>query len=98
MLLMYVGRKLLEILGTSQVVTNTNDLDHSELTNLLFNYLVENVNECKYFDIPMRSFSFVQNQNSLSVFHVNIRSLTKIFDALYELISSLPVSPDVVCE
>ena len=87
------SRKLLEILGTSQVVTN---VDHSELTNLLFNSLVENVNECKYFDIPMRS-SFVQNQNSLSVFHVNIRSLTKNFDALYELISSLPVSPDVVC-
>ena len=45
----------------------------------------------------MRSSSFVQNQNSLSIFHVNIKSLTKNFDALYELISSLPVSPDVIC-
>ena len=91
------SRKLLEILGASQVVSNTDDVNHSELTNLLFNSLLENVYESKYFDIPMQSSSFVQNQNSLSVFHVNIRSLTKLFDALYELISSLPVSPDVVC-
>ena len=91
------NRKLLEILGASQVVNNTDDVNHSELSNLLFNSLVENVNECRYFDIPTRSSCFVQNQNSLSVFHVNIRSLTKNFDALYYLISSLPVSPDVVC-
>ena len=90
------NRKLLEILGTNQVVNNTDDVNHTKLTKLLFNSLVENVNECKYFDIPMRSSSSVQNQNSLSVFHANIRSLTKNFDALYELIS-LPVSPDVVC-
>ena len=95
---MNVGnRKLLEIFGTSQVVNNTDDVNHSELTNLLFNFLVENVNECKYYDIPMPSSCFVQNQNSLSVFHVNIRSLNKNFDALYELILSLPVSPDVIC-
>ena len=91
------SRKLLEILGASQVINNTDDVNHSELTNLLFKSLVENVNECEYFDIPMRSSSFFQNQNSLSVFHVNIRSLTKNFDTLYELILSLPVSPDVVC-
>ena len=91
------NRKLLEILDGSQVVNNTDDVSHSELTSLLFNSLVENANQCKYFDIPMRSSSFVQNQNSLSVFHVNISSLTKNFDALYELISSLPVSPEVVC-
>ena len=91
------NRKLLEILSASRVVNNTDDINHSELTDLLFSSLVENVNECKYFDIPMRSSSFVQNQISLSVFHVNIRSLTKHFDALYKLITSLPVSPDVVC-
>ena len=40
------NRMLLEILGASQVINNTDGVNHSELTNLLFNSLVENVNEC----------------------------------------------------
>ena len=91
------NRKLLKILGASQKVNNIDDVNPSNLTNLLFNFFVENVNECKYFDIPMRSLSFIQNQNLLLFFHVNIRSLTKNFDALHELTSSLPVFRNVAC-
>ena len=84
--------KLLEILGASQAFS-TDNLNHSELTNQLLNSLVENVNECIYFDIPIGSLSFIQNQNSRSFFHVSMRSLARNFDILYELISSLSISP-----
>ena len=47
------NRKLLEILIASQMVSNTADVNQKGLTNLLLNSLNENVNECKYFDIPI---------------------------------------------
>ena len=37
------------------------------------------------------------SENSLKLLHLNIRSLTKNFDALFEFISSLSFTPDLVC-
>ena len=65
--------------------------------------MVSNIGDCCYFDIPFSLNSTMtnvtNNHKTISLLHVNIRSLDKLdnFHALREFLTSLPFSPDVVC-
>ena len=76
-------------------------MENSELSELLFNSLISNINEYCYIDIPFTNLPHSSNnyKNTLSFLHVNMRSLNKHenFDALYESLISIPFSPDVIC-
>ena len=53
------------------------------------------IKNCKFLD---NSLTCVQpSENSLKLVHLNIRTLTKNSDALFEFISSLSFTPDLVC-
>ena len=51
----------------------------------------ENVCSSKYYDIEeMHNIEILDKNNSLSLFHINARSLKKYFDALQHLLSFHP--------
>ena len=60
--------------------------------------MFENFIECKYLETPNVELPFVREQrNTLTLLHVNIRSLNKNFDELHCFLTSLPYLPDIVC-
>ena len=90
------NRGLLELLGASQLKPD-HEMKNSELSELFFNSLISNINECCYFDIPFINLPHSSNncKNTLSFLHVNMRSLNKHqnFDALFEFLISLSFLP-----
>ena len=94
--LIVTSRKLLELLGMSP-----NQTENCDLTELGFCSLLNNISECQYFDVPFNDpTSSIHNvKNTIFLLHVNITSLNKqkIFDALYEFLTLLPLTPDIVC-
>ena len=60
-----------------------------------------NIKECHHIDFPMKEFlpSTKPNQTTMSIIHINIRSLNKPenFEALHEFLTLLPYSLDIVC-
>ena len=60
--------------------------------------IFENVIECKYLETPNVELPFVrEQQNTLILLHVNIRSLNKNSDELHCFLTSLARLPDIVC-
>ena len=60
--------------------------------------MLENVIECKYLETPNVELPFFrEQQNTLILLHVNIKSLNKNFDELHCFLTSLPHLPDIVC-
>ena len=97
--LIVTSRKFLELLGMSSI--SPNHTENCDLTELSFYSLLNNISECQYFDGPFNdSTSSIHNvNNTISLLHVNIRSLNKQenFDALFEFLTLLPFTPDIVC-
>ena len=58
--------------------------------------LTHNINSCKYYETS-NIFSISSNSNSISIIHINIRSLQKNFDSLHEILCSLPIRPKIIC-
>ena len=58
---------------------------------------LENVKICEYSDLSNVS-NYKSPSDALFMFHINIRSIQKHNDILYELISSMCRSPDVITE
>ena len=58
--------------------------------------LTHNINPCKYYETSNFS-SISSNSNSISIIHINIRSLQKNFDSLHEFLCSLPIRPKIIC-
>ena len=78
--------RLFEFLNTSR-----SELNHETKTcdlNDTFDSLLDNIKECHYIDFPMKEFlpSTKPSQTTMSIFHINIRSLNKPenFEALHE--------------
>ena len=46
---------------------------------------------------PAIFFSISSNSNSISIIHINIRSLQKNFDSLHEFLCSLQIRPKIIC-
>ena len=97
--LIVTNRKLLELLGMRSM--SPNHTENCDLTELSFCSLLNNISECQYFDVPFNDpTSSIHNvKNIISLLHVNIRSLNKEenFDALFEFLTLLPFTPDIVC-
>jgi len=75
--------------------TFSNDID---LVNSAVNLVTSNLGKCAYhhnFNVTKGKLSI--NRSTLSIIHVNIRSLQKNFDALYEFLCAQPSSPDIIC-
>ena len=92
--------KLRELLGASRPADDDKE-NFFDLSETAFNCLHENIAECKYFDFPFSDTpDFIDcDQKTLSLFHINIRSLNKLdnFDNFYEFLTTLPFFPDIVC-
>ena len=86
------NKKLRELLGASRLPDDDNE-NFFDLSETAFNCLHKNIAECKYFDFPFSdTLNFTDcNQKTLSLFHINIRSLNKLdnFDNLYEFLTTL---------
>ena len=81
------GKELIEFLGSSQAAAlRSNDYCPRELCDNLLNSITTNIKICKYTD-PTASSSKFDDNCSLILLHVNIPSLHKNFDSLYEFFS-----------
>ena len=90
------NRKLLDFLTSRVAPDNTENF--CDVNESSFVAMFENVIECKYLKTPNVKLPFVREQrNTLTLLHVNIRSLNKNFDELHCFLTSLPHLPDIVC-
>ena len=88
-------RELSEALRTSQAADLFNQL--SELRYQIFNSMTNDVINYRYLDIYDKTLNLQNDCNSLILMHLNIRSLQKNYDDLYDLVALLSFQPDVVC-
>ena len=91
------GKELNEFLGSSQAATlRSNDYCSRELCDNLLNSITTNIKICKYTDPTASSLKF-DNNCSLILLHVSIRSLHKNFDSLYKFLVTISFSPNIIC-
>ena len=91
------SKELDEFLGASQAAAlRSNDYCTRELCDNLLNSITTNIKICKYTNPTASSLNFDDNR-SLIILHVNIHSLHKNFDSLYEFLVTLSFSPDIIC-
>ena len=68
----------------------------SDILNACVSSLTHNFHPCKYYEmdsLSLLSFNF----NSISIIHINIRSLQKNLDFLQEFLRLLPNMPKIIC-
>ena len=88
--------ELNDFLEPSQVATQEIDPSAEENTNNLLNSLTKNIKNCKYFDLDQNQIT-INEKHSLVLLHLNIRTLQKCFDLLFEFLTTLNFSADIVC-
>ena len=88
---------LYEFLDQNQAAAlQTVDRFTEETSDNLFKYLTKNIKKCNYLDSDQNQF-LIEKNNSLVLLHLNIRSLHKNYDSLYEFLIELNVLPDIIC-
>ena len=60
--------------------------ESEELCDKICELFSTNILKCHYFDISKNNQINMKDNNSLSIIHLNIRSLNKNFDKLYEFL------------
>ena len=88
---------LIDFILSSQAASPSShfNLENENICEEMYRQMSSKIENCKFLD---NSLTCVQpSENSLKLVHLNIRSLTKNFDALFEFISSLSFTPDLVC-
>ena len=68
-----------------------------ELCDKIYESFSTNILKCHYFDISKNNQINMNDNDSLSIIHLNIRPLNKNFDKLYDFLVCLPFTPDVLC-
>ena len=68
-----------------------------ELCDKIYESFSTNILQCHYFNISKNNQINMKDNNSLSIIHLNIRSLNKNFDKLYNFLLCLPFILDVLC-
>ena len=68
--------------------------DKREQRDAIFKSVFENFKNCTYLSPNSDS---PNHNNSLTILHLNIRSLNKNFDELYDFLVSFRLRPDVIC-
>ena len=70
--------------------------EHLSLDEQYFSNTLNNFKRCDhYYSQNSQIFNFNSNK-SIYILHLNIRSLAKNFDLLYEFVQQFPSSPDVI--
>ena len=69
----------------------------SDMSDQLFNSMTSNVKKCDYIDTNASNQVFLAENDSLSLIHLNIRSLNANFSDLHVFVSQLSFQPDVIC-
>ena len=91
-------RELSELGSTSQAAEQHLTVSETEeLYDKIYESFSTNILKCHYFDISKNNQINVKDNNSLSIMHLNIRSLNKNFDKLYDFLLCLTFTPDVLC-
>ena len=89
------NKELNEFLEQNKTATlRSSDHSPEDVYNYFFSYL--NIKVCGYLDLNSKRPIFDPNR-SLVLLHVNIRSLHKNFDNLYDFLVELNFLPDVIC-
>ena len=88
---------LIDFILSSQAATPCShfNLENENICDEMYRQMSSKIENCKFLD--NLSNCVQQSENSLKLVHLNIRSLTKNFDALREFISSLSFTSDLVC-
>jgi len=84
-----------EFLHQSRAAT-LNHCSQDDLVDNIYNKLTDNVRKCECHDLNYK-YSFAHFENGLMLLHVNVRSLHKNFNLLYEFIESLNLLSYVIC-
>ena len=92
------GKQLLNLLQPGPTATqDTNNFSNTEnLYDKLDKSLNQNISNCEYFEVNSQIVNGSYD-DALILMHVNIRSLHKNFDFLYEFIQSLRFIPQIIC-
>ena len=70
--------------------------NQTDLCDGLLGDLTSNTRNCKYYNLECKILK-TKSINTLMLLHVNVRSLHKNYDILYELIESLQTLPHIIC-
>ena len=87
--------ELSKALRTSQAADLFNQ--PSELCDQIFKSLTNNVINCECMDIYDKTLNLQNDSNFMILMHLNIRSLQKNYDDLYDLVAALSFRPNVIC-
>ena len=68
-----------------------------ELCDKIYESFSTNILKCYCFDISKNNQINMNDNDSLCIIHLNIRSLNKNFDKLYDFLVCVPFTPDVLC-
>ena len=89
------NKKLNKFLDSNNAATlRISDHSPEEVYGYFLNFF--NIKACNYFDLKSKRPTFDPNR-SLVLLHINIRSLHKNFDNLYDFLVEVNFLPDVVC-
>ena len=69
------------------------ETDNFDLSDKTFPLIFQNIKPCQYTNINNISLK----ANDMIFIHVNIRSLQKNYDELYQFVSELPLKPLIIC-
>ena len=82
----------------SQVAENLfSDNEPEDMSSKIYESISNNILQCEYFDLNETNKMYTSKNNSLNILHLNIRSLNKNYDKLYDFLQSLLYLPDIVC-
>ena len=70
--------------------------DQDELSDSIFSDLTNEIRKCENLDSSYKTLN-PESNNTLSLLHVNVRSLHKTVDLLYEFIDTLNQPPHIIC-
>ena len=70
--------------------------DQDELTDNIFSNLTSKIRKCEYLDSCCKTLN-PEPKNTLLLLNVNVRSLHKNFNLVYEFIDSLNQPPHIIC-
>ena len=90
-------------LGYSALVAFNSDstaadgvFNSSDILNACVSLLTHNFYSCKYYEMDSLS-SLLFNSDSISIIHIDIRSVQKNLDSLQEFLCLLPTMPKIIC-
>ena len=69
------------------------ETDNFDLSDKTFPLIFQNITPCQYINVNNISLK----TNDMIFLHVNIRSLQKNYDELYQLVSEQPLKPLIIC-